>query len=82
MLIAKGTHTFDKLLGRRINAALTLDGLHDNGAGLIGEQCLHAVQIIKLRESDIRNQRSEGLLVVERAPRLLPWKECFMAMIS
>lgn len=64
MLIAKGTHTFDKLLGRRINAALTLNGLHDNGAGLIGEQCLHAVQIIKLREFDVRNQRSERLLVV------------------
>ena len=64
MLITESTYTFDKLFGCRINTSLTLDGLHDNGAGLIGEQCLHAVQIIKLRESDIRNQRSEGLLVV------------------
>ena len=64
MLITEFANTLDELRVCRVDAALALNRLHQDGTGLVAEQCLHALKIVEICELDVRDQRFERVLIV------------------
>ena len=64
LLVAEGTQPLEKVLRRGHQAALALDGLNDDRAGLVGIKGLDAVQVIETRELNVAGHLAEGLAVM------------------
>ena len=64
VFITQFPHALKEFRFCRIDAALALHGFHDDRAGLVGNLCFYALEIIEICKFDSADQRFERILIV------------------